>query len=364
MTRTPVAALWCKSYDAGDMPVTTQQQPYGQLPDGTPIEQFTLGSGWMEVDLITYGATLTAIRVPDREGRPGNVTLALPNLEAYLGKNYYLGAVCGRYANRIAGGKFSLDGQEYALPINNGPNSLHGGLQGFNRKVWQATQIEDGVELSYLSPDGEEGYPGNLAVTVRYILSSENELWIEYRATTDHPTVVNLTNHAYFNLAGRGDVLGHGLELFAEQYTPVDATQIPTGALAPVEGTPFDFRTPHTIGERIHEPYPQLLIGKGYDHNFVLGQPRTMKLAARVTEPVSGRGMETLTTEPGIQFYSGNFMTGELMGASGEPLNQYSGFCLETQHYPDSPNQPQFPSTVLRPGETYHSITLYRFFAD
>lgn len=343
------------------MPTTIQQQPYGRLPDGTPIEKFTLSNGWMEVDLITYGATLTATRVPDQKGNIANVTLALPSLEAYLGRNYYLGALCGRYANRIAGARFSLDGREYTLAANNGPNSLHGGAQGFNRKVWQATQIEDGVELSRLSPDGEEGYPGNLQAMVRYILASENELWIEYRASTDQATVVNLTNHAYFNLAGRGNILGHQLELLAEHYTPVDQTQIPTGELAPVAGTPFDFLVPHAIGERIQEPHPQLLIGKGYDHNFVLSEPGAMKLAARVLEPVSGRVMETLTTEPGIQFYSGNFMTGEIMGERGEPLNQHGGFCLETQHFPDSPNQPQFPSTVLRPGEEYRSVSVYRF---
>jgi aldose 1-epimerase len=310
--------------------------------------------------------------VPDRDGVPANVALGLATLDDYVARNApYLGALIGRYANRIAGGAFTLDGRAYRLPVNNPPNSLHGGTQGFDKRVWAASETGGGeaagVELAFTSPDGEMGYPGTLQVRARYTLTADNALRIDYQATTDAPTVVNLTNHSYLNLAGEaaGSIEGHRLVLHAGRYTPTDATNIPTGELAPVAGTPFDFSSPHAIGERIADDDEQLRFGLGYDHNYVLDRPPgaegTLVPAARVEDPGSGRVLEVATTEPGLQLYSGNQLDGTLTGVGGAAYGPRAGLALETQHFPDSPNQPGFPSTVLRPGEVYRSATVYRF---
>jgi aldose 1-epimerase len=349
-------------------------QPYGTTANGEDVDEYTLtNANGMEVKIITYGGTITSIRVPDRNGEMANVTLGFNNLADYETRSPYFGNITGRYANRIANATFTLDGTEYTLAANNGPNSLHGGVEGFDNKVWEAETVEGdgevGVSFHYLSPDGEEGYPGNLDVTVVYTLTDDNEIRMDYTATTDTPTVVNLTNHAYFNLAGEGagSIYDHILMIDADRYTPVDATLIPTGELAPVEGTPFDFRLPKAIGPGQRSSHEQIVLGRGYDHNFVLNREdpddKTMMLAARVYEPESGRVLEIWTTEPGIQFYAGNFLDGTLIGPSGHLYRQSDGLALETQHYPDSPNQPDFPSTVLRPGETYQTTTIYKFAA-
>ena len=340
--------------------------PFGRLSDGTAIEQYTLSNGrGMAVSALTYGGIITSITVPDRDGRAGNVVLGFDNLEAYVARNPYFGAIAGRYANRIAHARFTLDGKEHALNANEGANTLHGGKAGFDKRVWRATPLGDAaLALEYLSPDGEEGFPGNLAVRVVYTVTPEHELRIDYSATTDRPTVVNLTSHSYFNLAGAGTVLDHRLTLFADRYTPVNGSGIPTGEVAAVDGTPFDFRRVHAIGERIRQNHPQLLAMRGYDHNWVLSTASidgTPVPAARLEDPRSGRVMEIFTSEPAIQFYSGNFLDGSLVGANGEAVRQGDGLCLETQHYPDSPHHPAFPSTVLRPGETYQSTTVHRF---
>jgi aldose 1-epimerase len=346
------------------------KEPFGTLADGTAVERYKLtNASGMEVEVITYGGIITAIRAPDRDGRPANVVLGLPTLEDYATKNPYFGTITGRYANRIAGGRFTLEGKEYRLTLNNGPNSLHGGKVGFDKRVWKASEAAapGGVALAfaYLSPDGEEGYPGNLSVEVTYTLTDANELRLDYEATTDKTTVVNLTNHSYFNLAGdgSGSIEGHELLLNASAYTPVDATLIPTGAVEKTAGTPFDFTHPVPIGARIRDGNEQLVRGRGYDHNFVLDKPAPgeLTLAARVREPRSGRVLEVRTTEPGVQLYTGNFLDGTLVGAAGKMYRQGDGFCLETQHFPDSPNHPDFPSTVLKPGETFRSTTVYRF---
>jgi aldose 1-epimerase len=325
----------------------------------------------MVVRVLAYGGILQSVEVPDRAGRPANVVLGFADPDSYARDNRpYFGALIGRYANRIAGGRFSLDGRDYRLPVNNPPNSLHGGTEGFDKRVWAATEVagEDGpgLELAYTSPDGEMGYPGTLEVRARYLLGPGNELRIEYQATTDAPTHVNLTNHSYVNLAGEaaGTIEGHLLQLHAGHYTPTDATNIPTGEIAAVAGTPFDFTTPRPIGERIDEDDQQLEFGLGYDHNYVLDPPpagQSLRPAARVTDPVSGRALEVLTSEPGIQFYSGNQLDGTLVGPGGAAYGRRSGLALETQHFPDTPNQPGFPSTVLRPGQVYRSVTVYRF---
>ncbi|MCB9304971.1 MAG: galactose mutarotase [Lewinellaceae bacterium] len=342
---------------------------YGQTAEG-PAKLYTLkNKTGMQVEITNYGGIITRLSVPDKNGQSADVVLGFDKLQDYQNDHPYFGAIIGRYGNRIAKGKFTLDGQEYALATNNGPNTLHGGPTGFHKHLWQTTEIHregyTGLELSRLSQDMEEGYPGNLQVTVRYLLGIDsNELLIEYEATTDKPTIVNLTNHAYFNLkgAGQGDILSHELMIAADRFTPVDSTLIPTGVLQVVEATPFDFRTPTAIGARINADDEQLGFGGGYDHNFVLNRKGTgMELIASVYEPASGRFMEVLTTEPGIQFYSGNFLDGSNIGKGGVPYRHRSGFCLETQHYPDSPNQPSFPSTVLRPDERYTTSTVYRF---
>ncbi len=344
------------------------------MPDGREIELFTLSNRpGAVVEIITYGGIVVALRVPDRAGVLGDVVLGYPSLDGYLADNRpYFGALVGRYGNRIAGGRFVLDGQAFTLARNNGENHLHGGILGFDKAVWTGKPIlgsdRAAVELRYLSRDGEEGYPGNLSVQVTYALTDENALQIDYLATADRRTVCNLTHHGYFNLdgAGRGDILGHRLYIEADRFTPVDRGLIPTGELRPVKDTPMDFTQARLIGERIEAHDEQLAFAGGYDHNFVLRRKggAAPSLAARVEGASSGRAMEVLTTEPALQFYSGNFLDGTIKGKGGLVYARRSGLCLETQHYPDSPNQPAFPSTVLGPGETYRTTTVYRFSAE
>lgn len=339
--------------------------PYGTMPDGTPVEAFTLtNTNGVRLTAITLGGIITELHVPDRNGTMGDIVLGFSNLDGYVKDHPFFGAIIGRYGNRIGKAQFSLDGQTYTLAANNGANHLHGGIKGFDKVVWNAAPAASGVGVVFTrrSTDGEEGYPGNLDVTVTYTLTDQNALVVDYAATTDKATPVNLTQHSYFNLAGRGPIGGHVLHLNADRYTPVDEGLIPTGAMDAVEGTPFDFRTPTAIGDRIDGAHQQLVYGKGYDHNWVLTrQGAGLQLAARVTEPTSGRTLEISTTEPGIQFYAGNFLDGTLTGKGGEVYAHRSGFCLETQHYPDSPNQSAFPSTILRPGERYTSQTVFTF---
>jgi len=349
-----------------------EKRDFGKLPDGTPVFEYTLTNAKnMSVGVINYGGIITSIKVPDRDGKIDNVVLGFRNIDDYASKNPYFGVIAGRYANRIAKAKFTLDGKEYKLAANNGPNSLHGGVKGFDKHIWQVKEIPGsdsvGLELAYLSPDGDEGYPGNLDVKVTYTLNDKNEFRIDYAATTDKATVINLTSHSYFNLAGNGSgaVLDHKLTINADKYTPVDATSIPTG-IASVDGTPFDFRQPTRIGDRIRDGDQQLIYGRGYDHNWVLSRPNdgSLALAARLEDAKTGRIMEIETTEPGIQFYTGNFLDGTLVGSAGKMYRQGDGLCLETQHFPDSPNHPDFPSTVLKPGEVYKTSTVHRFFTD
>jgi aldose 1-epimerase len=340
--------------------------------EGEEVTLYTLtNANGMEVKITNYGGIITSVVVPDRDGNLENVTLGFTTLDEYLEGHPYFGNITGRYANRIARGTFDIDDENFYLALNNGPNTLHGGEKGFDKHVWAAEEVsgdgEVGVKLSRVSPDMEEGYPGNLDVEVTYTLTDNDEIRIDYHATTDEPTHVNLTNHAYWNLAGdgSGSIDGHELTLMASNYTPVDANLIPTGEIAPVAGTPLDFTTPHPIGERVRDNFEQLLLGRGYDHNFVLDSPSpddtTLIVAARVVEPESGRTLEISTTEPGIQFYSGNFLDATEVGAAGKMYRQGDGFALETQHYPDSPNQPEFPSTLLEPDEEFSSTTIYAF---
>ncbi|OLT38021.1 galactose mutarotase [Actinomadura sp. CNU-125] len=335
-------------------------EDFGTTPHGEPVARYTLkNGGGLTARVLTLGCVVQTLDVPARDGAPANVVLGCATLDDYLTKSRYFGAVVGRYGNRIAGGRFTLDGRTHELPRNNGDASLHGGHRGFDRRVWTVTDFTPAsITLEYTSPSGEEGYPGTLQTSVTYTLTDDNALTIGYRATTDAPTIVNLTNHTYFNLAGEGTVHDHVLHLNASRYTPVREGLIPTGELAPVEGTPFDFTAPHPIGSRITDPHPQIELGNGYDHNFVFDSP---DWAARVEDPASGRSMEVTTTEPGVQFYSGNRLDGRATGTSGRPYHRGAGFCLETQHFPDSPNHPAFPSTVLRPDDEYRSTTTYRF---
>jgi aldose 1-epimerase len=339
------------------------KEVFGKTGDGTEVYLYTLtNDNGMTVKITNYGAIITSIITKDKEGNPGDVALGFDNLEGYLNEHPFFGAVAGRYANRIKKGKFTLDGKEYTLATNNGPNHLHGGNKGFDKVVWTPEEVNNGLKLTYVSKDGEEGYPGNLTSTVTYVLNDNNELRISYTAQTDKATPVNLTNHSYFNLAaGKAkNALDHVIFINADAYTVVDQTMIPTGELRPVKGTPFDFTTPKSIGARIEQT------GGGYDHNFVLTKktPGEMSLAATVYEPTSGRVMEVYTTQPGVQFYAGNFLTGSLTGKGGVQYVKRYGFCLETQHFPDSPNQPKFPNTILRPGEQYKQATMYKFSAE
>jgi aldose 1-epimerase len=343
---------------------------YGTTEDGQTVIAYTLANtGGMRVRILNLGCIIARLEVLDRDGVPANVVLGSESVDGYLHRSPHFGAIAGRFANRIARGRFAIDGTEYQLDINAPPNALHGGRHGFDKVVWQAEAInDDALILRYLSPDGEEGFPGNLTVEVTYRLGAGNELRIDYAATTDKPTIVNLTNHSYFNLAGEGagDVLNHLVSIAADHFTPADATQIPTGEIRSVSGTPFDFRQPSSIGERIRMPDEQLLIAHGYDHNWVLRAPTDNgpRQAARAADPGSGRILDVLTDAPGLQFYTGNGLNGSLVGPSGRAYRQGDGFCFETQQFPDAPNQHGFPSTVLRPGEHFHSTTIFRFSTD
>jgi len=342
---------------------------FGKTTEGQNVDIYTLTNrNGMETRIISYGGIVVSLKVPDRNGKLDDVVLGFNDLESYLKADPYFGAIIGRYGNRIAKGRFTLDGVEYKLALNNGENHLHGGIKGFDKVVWDAkgigTPAGPALVLTYLSKDGEEGYPGNLNVRVVYTLTNNNELKINYSASTDKDTVTNLTHHSYFNLAGegKGDILNHQLVLRANSFTPTDAGSIPTGELRSVKGTPFSFLTAMAIGERINLPDQQLQLGNGYDHNWVVnGRPGTLRQAATVFEPTTGRVLEVWTTEPGVQFYTGNYLNGTLTGKSGKVYQRRSGFCLETQHYPDSPNKPSFPTTTLKKGATYQSTTIYRF---
>jgi aldose 1-epimerase len=345
---------------------TVTSQPFGKMPDGTPVEIYKLSDGAFEARIATYGGVVVSLKAPDRNGKTADVVLGFDRLDGYVTNfngpaDAYFGAIIGRYANRIAHGTLTLDGHKYSLPLNNGANTLHGGPHGFNNVVWKAKPIANGLELTYLSKDGEEGFPGNLTATVRYTLA-KGDFRIEYFATADKDTVVNLTNHSYFNLAGQGDILNHQLTLHASRFTPVDAGLIPTGELKSVDSTPFDFRKPTAVGSRINADDAQLHLGHGYDHNWVLdsGGGKLVE-AAELYDPGSGRLLKVLTDQPGIQFYSGNFLDGSIKGKGGKAYVLHAALCLETQHFPDSPNHPDFPSTELKPGQRYHTVTVYSF---
>lgn len=346
---------------------------YGKLPDGRQVDIYTMTNAHgITVKFISLGGCITAIDTPDRHGHMGDIVLGYRGLKGYDSDNTYFGAIVGRYANRIAKGTFTLNGKTYHLPINNGVNSLHGGTSGFNLQIWKVepAQAKNGVAatLSYTSPDGQDGYPGTMKVQVTYTLEDSNALRIDYQATTDKPTVLNLTDHSYFNLDGNGSgsALDQIVQINADSYTPTDATQIPTGKIAPVAGTPMDFRKPTPLGARIREPFKQLILAHGYDHNWVLNkkQPGALSFAARAYSPLTGRIMDVYTTEPGVQLYTGNYLNGTVVGSSGTTYRQGDGYTFETQHYPDSPNHANFPTTVLNPGQTFHSTTIFRFSTD
>ena len=346
---------------------TLSREPFGKMPDGSPVEIFTLRNAkGMTARITNYGGTIVSLTAPDKNGSFADVVLGCDTLKGYFKNDAYLGAVIGRCGNRIAKGRFTLDGKVYTLAVNNGPNHLHGGLKGFNKTVWQARTLAansgPALELTRLSKDGEEGYPGNLKAAVVYSLTDDNALRIDITATTDKKTVVNLTHHSYFNLRGSGDVLDHTVHIFAEKFTPVDSTLIPTGELRSLAGTPFDFRRATAIGARIYQDDEQLKFGNGYDHNWVIDKPPgKLGLAARVKEPVTGRILELFTSEPGLQFYTANYLDGGITGKRGWRYGPREGFCLEPQHFPDSPNKPAFPSVKLEPGETYQNTIIYKF---
>ena len=352
-------------------------EPFGELPDGTKVQVFTLkNKNGMEMRVMDYGATVLSLTAPDKDGNFADVVLGCDTLDGYLKGVPYFGAVVGRYGNRIANGKFTVDGKEYTLPLNDKNGgiecSLHGGLKGFDKVMWDVVKVghaehSEFIVFHYTSQDGEEGYPGKLGIDVVYALTNENQWVIFYHATTDAPTVLNLTNHTYFNLTGaKRDILGHEMMLNCDAFTPTDAGLIPTGEIAPVEGTPMDFRTPTAIGARIGDDFEALKLGGGYDHNWVInaGDEEQLTLAARVKDPESGRVLEVRTSQPGVQFYAGNFLDGTITGKNGVKYEKRYGFCLETQHYPDSPNQPNFPTTVLVPGEHYRQMTQFQFSAE
>ncbi len=338
---------------------------FGQTPDGSEVYLYTLSnSRGMQAGIINYGGALIFLSAPNRRGEAANVVLGVDNLEGMREQGAFLGALIGRYGNRIGHGRFTLNGATYQLPKNNGDNTLHGGPRGFDKYVWEARELPEGLELAHTSPDGDEGFPGTLNVRVLYSLSENGELRIDYTANTDKPTVINLTNHAYFNLAGagNGDVLGHQVSIFADRFTPVDSGLIPTGELRPVQGTPFDFTKATEIGARIGQNDEQLKFGGGYDHNWVLNKrDGELAKAAEVWEPLAGRSMEVWTDQPGMQLYTGNFLDGSIRGWDGKTYSRRGAFCMETQHYPDSPNKPEFPSTELKPGHEYRTATIYRF---
>ncbi len=364
-----VGLTGCATFCAKHKESTVTTAFYGKTKDGVAVNVHTLKNhSGMEVRVIDYGATIVSVRVPDQQGLCGDVVLGFDNLADYETKSPYFGCAVGRYGNRIAKGTFTLNGTTYSLATNNGPNALHGGLKGFDKAVWHAqvmrTAAGPAIEFTHVSKDGDQGYPGTLTMKMVYTLTDQNEIRLDYIATTDKDTVINLTNHSYFNLEGQGhgDILGHELVLNAGNFTPVDATLIPTGELRPVKGTPFDFTKSTAIGARIAEADEQLTFGGGYDHNWVLDREgEGLSLAARVTAPASGRVMEVFTTEPGVQFYCGNFLDGTLTGKDGKVYQRRYGLCLETQHYPDSPNHPNFPPVTLKPGQTYRTTTVYKF---
>ncbi len=343
------------------------QLPFGMTSNRQLVDVYTLrNSKGMEAQISNYGGIVVSLKVPDKNGVLGDVVLGYDNLNSYIKNSPYFGAIVGRYGNRIAKGKFKLDGIEYSLACNDGPNHLHGGIKGFDKVVWEAMPFMSAkgpaLKLTYTSIDGEEGYPGNLKITAVYTVTEDNALRLEFTATTDKPTVVNLTHHSYFNLAGKGDILNHQVMINADKFTPVDETLIPTGELLAVDGKPFDFRNPTAIGARINDNDEQLKYGKGYDHNWVINKPeKVLGLMARVYEPTSGRVMEVWSTEPGLQFYSGNFLDGTIKGKYGWIYQFRNGFCMEPQHFPDSPNKPSFPSVVLRPGQVYKNVIMYKF---
>ena len=359
--------IGCKTASESESAPSITSAPFGKTKEGQPVTLFTLRNRQgSEARICNYGGLVISLKVPDRNGQMGDVVLGYDDLDGYLKETPYFGALIGRYGNRIAKGKFTLDGKEYTLAINNDPNALHGGIKGFDKVVWEPMVLSSSsgpaLELRYVSKDGEEGYPGTLTAKAIYTLTDDNELKLEFAATTDKDTVVNLTHHSYFNLAGKGDILNHEVMIRASRFTPVDKTLIPTGELRPVEGTPFDFRKPTAIGARINQADEQLKFGGGYDHNWVIDKPMgKLGLMARVYDPSSGRVMEVLSTEPGLQFYSGNFLDGTITGKGGWVYKHRSAFCMEPQHYPDSPNHPEFPSVVLKRGEYYMNTIIYKF---
>lgn len=361
-----------KKAEANKKEVSMTKQEFGKTAEGTPVDLYTFSNAnGVKTSVMTYGATWVSMIVPDKNGKAEDVLLGFDNLDGFIGKtNPYFGAVVGRYGNRIAKGKFTLDGKEYTLAVNNKENHLHGGIIGFGKVVWKAEEIKvdgnPGVKLTYVSKDMEEGYPGTLTATVTYSLDNKNQFRIDYQATTDKATVLNLTNHAYFNLDGEGsgDILGHELQLNADHFTPTDVGLIPTGDITPVKGTPMDFTKPSKIGARIEDKYEALVLGGGYDHNYVLNsKDGSLAQGGKVVGPKSGRVLEFYTTQPGVQFYTGNFLDGTAKGKGGKVYNKRYGFCLETQHFPDSPNHPKFPTSVLKPGETYKQTTVFKFSA-